>query len=377
LFAVQTQTRPPGNFGADSFSATPSQPASIFDYSPSSSSFLGGATATTPNLFGTPSNQSNIFGHLAPARNPFGFCGATASSTNPSQGMDESELDAGLSTAPGSVSDLSEQASSGAPAHQQNAQQDASDSEYELDTMADVNEEENEPFVAPQIADPIKQEEGENSAATDAPANITPAPLPISVEVLDPRGDLSLLAGQPGVMFRVCSRSLARSSPVWDAMLFGPFSEGKEQQDDDDEGWTVRLPDDNPDSLRILLNAVHSKFDAIPTTLPNESVFSLAVLCDKYDTVALLKPFWNDWVQKSNAAPSTPTGFVHRLWIARTLGYERCYKATLKELIYLLRILNDKPRIFLESYYEEDLCDNIYLQALGVLGKCHANPPHL
>ncbi|KAG7293576.1 hypothetical protein NEMBOFW57_003629 [Staphylotrichum longicolle] len=148
-------------------------------------------------------------------------------------------------------------------------------------------------------------------------------------------------------------------------MLFGSFSEGQDQQKGDD--WTVTFPEDSPDSLRILLNAAHSKFDAIPTTLPNEAVFNLTVLSDKYDMVGLLKPFWSNWVGKLGVAPATPLGFVQRLWMAHTLGYLQCYKATLKELMSHLRVFNDKPGIFLQCYHEENLCENIHLQALGVL----------
>jgi hypothetical protein len=62
------------------------------------------------------------------------------------------------------------------------------------------------------------------------------------VEVFDPRGDLTLVAGADRVVFRVCSRSLARSSPVWDATLYGPFAEGKGQQQEEC-GWEILLPD--------------------------------------------------------------------------------------------------------------------------------------
>jgi hypothetical protein len=89
---------------------------------------------------------------------------------------------------------------------------------------------------------------------------------PVEAEVLDPRGDLTLLVGQEGkVGFLVCSRALARSSPYWENMLYGPFEEGKDQQRDGTR-WTVDLPEDNPDALRVCLRAVHCKFDIIPRT---------------------------------------------------------------------------------------------------------------
>ncbi len=66
----------------------------------------------------------------------------------------------------------------------------------------------------------------------------TPSPYPESPEeeklvlvtevVVDPEGDLSLLVGAelPGaepLIFQVCSAALRRASPVWKAMLSGPW----------------------------------------------------------------------------------------------------------------------------------------------------------
>jgi hypothetical protein len=150
-------------------------------------------------------------------------------------------------------------------------------------------------------------------------------------------------------------------------MLYGPFSEGKDQQNTDN--WTITLPEDNPDALRILLKAVHSQSDTIPKVLSEDDLFHLALLCDKYDMVGLFKSFWNDWVSKLGVAPRTPSGFVHRLWIGYTLGYLSYYKTTLTELMGLCKPLEGKTGLFLEGYDEDNLCENIHLQALGIVGK--------
>lgn len=54
-----------------------------------------------------------------------------------------------------------------------------------------------------------------------------------TVIVIDPRGDLKLIA-KGNIIFQVCSRTLARAAPFWDTLLYGPFCEGKEQQQDTD-----------------------------------------------------------------------------------------------------------------------------------------------
>lgn len=119
--------------------------------------------------------------------------------------------------------------------------------------------------------------------------------------------------------------------------------------------------------MRVSLMAVHCRFDVIPAAVSQQAAFDLVILCDKYDMVGLLKPFWHRWVRNLPRTTGDPTSFVHRLWIAHTLGYEECYNVTLMDLMSLLRT-DDKDRIFLGNY-EEDLGENIHLRHLGVVGK--------
>lgn len=101
-------------------------------------------------------------------------------------------------------------------------------------------------------------------------------------KVVDPHGDLRLIVGEERVVFQVCSRTLARSSPVWEAMLYGPFSEGKEQQKSQD--WKVALPDDNPDAMHMILLVVHSmwEWDTWPKgRIAHQTFFCITIIADK------------------------------------------------------------------------------------------------
>ncbi len=80
----------------------------------------------------------------------------------------------------------------------------------------------------------------------------------VDVEVFDPRGDLRLVVGADQVVFHVCLRTLARSSPYWDTLLSGPFLEGKAQQKGDT--WEIPLPEERPEELGIILSVMHGKF---------------------------------------------------------------------------------------------------------------------
>ncbi|KAL2017484.1 hypothetical protein VTK56DRAFT_2080 [Thermocarpiscus australiensis] len=165
---------------------------------------------------------------------------------------------------------------------------------------------------------------------------------PVSVEELDPRGDLTLIAGEEKVAFRVCSRSLARSSRFWDTMLYGPFREGRGQQSK--EKWEIELPEDNPEGLRIILLVVHSKYSAIPQVLPRSTLFHASVLCDKYDMI-----------------------LIRQLWIAHALGDSKSYMETLWKFMLCTRKYEFSTRIFPEGWREYDLYKDVHLQSLDVL----------
>jgi hypothetical protein len=73
--------------------------------------------------------------------------------------------------------------------------------------------------------------------------------------IVDSRGDLTLGTGLsdtgdcPAQCFRVCSRTLARTSPVLERMLYGSFAESNSQRETD---WTIDLPEVKPAPFALL-----------------------------------------------------------------------------------------------------------------------------
>ncbi|KAI8267569.1 hypothetical protein K4K56_004477 [Colletotrichum sp. SAR 10_98] len=84
------------------------------------------------------------------------------------------------------------------------------------------------------------------------------APMPTPSKTFDSKGDLYLVvgirAGDPST-FLVCSKVLARASPVFDKMLFGPFAESRPSTESSkqDSAWIVHLPETNRPILRWYL----------------------------------------------------------------------------------------------------------------------------
>ncbi|KAI3321401.1 hypothetical protein HD806DRAFT_208173 [Xylariaceae sp. AK1471] len=145
--------------------------------------------------------------------------------------------------------------------------------------------------------------------------------------VIDPDGDLSLKVGETKclledvsqgggdsrrcdrasdhqhelpVIYVVCSKTLSRASPVWKTLLYGGFAESKPPCASNASDWVVELPDDNPKAMATVLNIIHSRYESVPraTDLINlEDFYQLAVLTDKYNLTAILRPWASSWLK--------------------------------------------------------------------------------
>ena len=152
---------------------------------------------------------------------------------------------------------------------------------------------------------------------------------------LDARGDLTLRVGPPGQStpksFRVCSRTLARVSPVFDRMLFGRFAESKSE---DSTGWVVDLPEDKPGPLGLLLCIAHSKFNQVPRELSISALYDISVTAHYYDSTKLLMPWADHWMSSITES----IGNVHHrllkmLWIAWEFGRKDLLEETAQRLV--------------------------------------------
>ncbi|KAK2772867.1 nuclear pore protein-like protein [Colletotrichum kahawae] len=110
----------------------------------------------------------------------------------------------------------------------------------------------------------------------------------------DTRGDLTLKVGgnRSGYDFVVCSRTLGRSSPVFQAMLFNGFAESKPA---DGAAWNVQLPEDGPSPLFLVLSIIHGHFQHVTRALKAYQLYELLVVTEKYDMTKILHPWASTW----------------------------------------------------------------------------------
>ncbi|OTA99379.1 hypothetical protein M426DRAFT_325179 [Hypoxylon sp. CI-4A] len=166
--------------------------------------------------------------------------------------------------------------------------------------------------------------------------------------VIDPDGELCLAVGEcDTVTFVVCPKALARASPVWKKLLYGGFAESIQPEKGSGEEWIVKLPEDDPKTMEIVLNIIHCRFDRVPTSVRQlmllsdnggfiniYTLYHLTVLTDKYDLSRILQPWASRWVRDlPDADPTNPTaqrimdGLAQKLlWISWELGDDQIFK---------------------------------------------------
>ena len=59
--------------------------------------------------------------------------------------------------------------------------------------------------------------------------------------------------------------------------------------------------EDPADALLILLNITHFHFADIPSTLSTSTLSEIAILCDQYNCVLLVKPWLAQWLAKEDS----------------------------------------------------------------------------
>lgn len=190
--------------------------------------------------------------------------------------------------------------------------------------------------------------------------------------VVDRRGDLRLEVGrEPGTRddswqraeFLVCSRTLARASPVFDRMLHGPFVEAKHDPKDS-AGWRVVLPDNNPAPMEVFLNIAHANVARIPHILSVDHLYDLAVLTNYYDATPLLSPWIDVWISSTSEISRDANMIQPKLlWISWEFGRTETFRIVAHRLL-----MEEPPRA--RSIHEGD-----EVQAPHILGKMHSKTP--
>lgn len=128
-------------------------------------------------------------------------------------------------------------------------------------------------------------------------------------------------------LYKVSSLAMSMASPVWKAM-FDPTNGFRESNPD----APVEFPEDDPDIMLIILKIIHFKFDDLPPLISFDWLVELAVFCDKYDTVSIVRPFIPNWTSHWTQFCLEP-GYEHWLSVAWTFGCQEIFSTLAASLV--------------------------------------------
>ena len=140
----------------------------------------------------------------------------------------------------------------------------------------------------------------------------------------------------------VSSVVMCLASSVWNAM-FNPQGHFAESQPSAGSR-EVNFAEDDPDALLLVLRIAHLQFKQVPTSLLYNQLLNVAIICDKYDVVGLVRPWYHMWEEPLKLSACKP---AHEEWlfIAWTFGDTPTYKSLARSLV-LESTINDLGQCF-------------------------------
>ncbi|KAG0130330.1 hypothetical protein HOY82DRAFT_486844, partial [Tuber indicum] len=161
------------------------------------------------------------------------------------------------------------------------------------------------------------------TAATTAP------PLPLRETVISPVGDilLHLLTPTHTLHYKTSASVLITTSKVFSAMLSptSPFSEAQRFNNSphSTDPFVLRLHDDDPVALCILLRALHNH-PSVPRSLTFRQLVKMAVVVDKYDCSHATRMYGDKWM-KGWTSKAEKAGYEEWLFVSWVWGVEKIF----------------------------------------------------
>lgn len=149
--------------------------------------------------------------------------------------------------------------------------------------------------------------------------------------VFDKHGDTKVRNKRVGelehTVYIVCSRALARVSPVFHAILYdriGTVDIHKSPQSDD--GF-IDFVEEGEESLIIFLNIAHARFSGIPRTLNVDQLYNITALTSRYECTCILSTWVNSWISCSEDQ-AHETDLAKILWVTWQVGRQNAFTRT-------------------------------------------------
>lgn len=125
---------------------------------------------------------------------------------------------------------------------------------------------------------------------------------------------------QADVRFQVSSNHLRLASPVFRAMLNGPWSEGTPS---DGSCRSISTTDWDQGALLILFNIIHGHHGEVPRSLDLETLCKFATIVDYYECHEIVDIFADRWLNAMERSLPTTYGPQSTLFLCVTWVFKR------------------------------------------------------
>ncbi|KUJ06372.1 uncharacterized protein LY89DRAFT_410943 [Mollisia scopiformis] len=139
----------------------------------------------------------------------------------------------------------------------------------------------------------------------------------------------------------VSSHALCLASPVWEKFIFPPWN-SNDAAETSDTAKPIDFSEDDSAALLTLFNIAHLRFHEVPACLPYKVLLQVAVLCDQYDCVNLVRPWLSEtqWL-KDSADEAVKTDQEQWLFIAWVFGLEDVFDQLATHLVQTIQVQGD------------------------------------
>ncbi|KAK2729034.1 hypothetical protein CKAH01_10605 [Colletotrichum kahawae] len=178
-------------------------------------------------------------------------------------------------------------------------------------------------------------------------------------------GDLHLVVDGTGLpepnTYVVCSRALARHSPVFKTMLSGPFAEACRPADGSQ--WVVEVLEDNHKQFPVFLSIIHGCFQDVPKELDIQDLGALLVIVEKYDALPIIRPWVKGWLESPRGRWSAEGYSSHLVCYAWVTGHRAIFEEEARKAVYEEKVEPDFQFSDHEALRPPDLFEHLQRQA--------------
>ncbi|KAM3433919.1 hypothetical protein NHJ13734_006220 [Beauveria thailandica] len=138
--------------------------------------------------------------------------------------------------------------------------------------------------------------------------------------IFDNHGDIEVQVSGGTTRYIVCSRALARMSPLLRSRIRQDIVADTQDQCTRRGVIILELHGNDDDSLTILFNIAHAHFLAVPRTLSIKQMYNLSMLTWCYGCTSILGPWVDSWIAGvEGTVPRADMAMM--LWVFWELGF--------------------------------------------------------